>query len=801
MLNPTPVNMQAVPNGLERYRQFINWRLVPDKANPGEFKKLPCDVQGNIINSHDPSKWMSAEEAAMSPHGIAFVFAQNDPFWFLDLDDAFQDGQWSQLAQWAIQTFAGCAAEISHSGKGLHLFGAGSHCLPIDHGCKNAGLGVELYTTGRFVALTGTQKTGTAWIDFSDRLPGFVATCGLKPRELVEDLGEDEGVDPRYTGPEDDDALIALMLGATGSMKAMFGAKASLTDLWERNVPVLELAIPSKDKRDDGMKFDWSAADASLMWHLSFWTGRDRARMVRLFERSALYRDHKYEGKGAYRLPLLLKQGFRNPGVYDRPRPGAAAAPVSPGAVAPSLASVVTERGGRSTMDLPGQVEHFKGCVYVEAAHAIMVPAGRLLNPARFNAVYGGFSFQMQFDNGKPTQEAFRAFTENRMFRFPTAIDTCFRPDRAPGEMIDGRVNTWRKPEVDEKQGDIAPFVHHMKLLFPNPNDLRIILAYMQSLARNPGVKFQWAPVIQGTEGNGKSLIIRCLYHAVTKDYSHLPKASQLTEKFNSWLENRIFIGVEEIKVTDRREVLEDLKDAVTNDWIEIRGMNREKKMADNFTNWIFLTNHKDAIPVTRDQRRYAIFYTAQQSVDDLKRDGMTGKYFTRLYDWLKKEGGYQAVAHWLRHAPIEAVEYDPSTVCQRAPATSSTVEAIAVSLGKVEQSIMEAVENETPGFRGDWISTGAVRRWLQTQGVRDVSPRKMGDILKSLGYEHRFKSSISIAEEGGNRSMIYRKLSVEGGTQNDFLIAQNYHGTLRGGNFTIPPIQAPLIRPDRPLG
>ncbi len=142
MLNPTPVNMQAVPNGLEHYHQFINWKLVPDKANPGDFKKLPCSPTGEIINSHDPSKWLSPEQAAMSPHGIAFVFAQSDPFWFLDLDEAFHDGQWSPLAQWAISYFPGCAIEVSQSGRGLHLFGAGAHSLPVDHGCKNAGLGV-----------------------------------------------------------------------------------------------------------------------------------------------------------------------------------------------------------------------------------------------------------------------------------------------------------------------------------------------------------------------------------------------------------------------------------------------------------------------------------------------------------------------------------------------------------------------------------------------------------------------------------------------------------------------------------
>lgn len=775
MLNRTPVNMHAVPTGLDRYRQFINWRLVPDSL-PGKFKKLPCDIHGNIINSHDPVFWLSADEASRSPHPIAFVFSDRDPFWFIDLDEAWDGANWSPLAQWCIGFFPGCAVEISYSGSGLHLFGVGSFSLPADHGCKNIKLGVELYTRGRFCALTGTQKAGNAWIDYSDRLAAFVVGAALTPREHVLAVDEEgSGPDPRYTGPADDDELVRLMCASQGSLKSIFGAACHPRDLWEANRPALEAAFRPGSRRDDGLLFDWSSADASLMWHLAFWTGHDQARMARLFEKSKLYRPGKYEGKGAYRLPLVIAQGLRNAGVYDRPAPGLAVVPVAPGAVAPSGA----ERGGRSTMDLTKQVDHFTGCVYVQAAHAVMVPDGRLMRPVVFNASYGGFSFQMQHDGGRPTHEAFKAFTENRMMKFPSASDVCFRPDRKPGEMITGEVNTWVPPVIETASGDISPFLNHIMKMIPDQNDRRILFAYMQSLARNPGRKFQWAPVVQGVEGNGKSLLIRVLTYAVGQKYSHLPKASQITEKYNSWIEGRLFIGVEEIKVADRREVLEDLKDSVTNDWVEVRGMHQDKRMVNNFTNWLFCSNHKDAIPINADQRRYSIFFTAQQYVTDLKPVGFTNAYFVELYRWLREGGGYQAVAHWLRHAPIEATEYDPAGICQRAPATSSTIEAINVSLGRVEQEILEAVENKEPGFRDDWLSSLALATLLEKKGIRDLSRRKKGEILKSLGYDKVDRSTKIIMEEGG-QPYLYRKDGKQGSLI-EFLIAQGYHGSLRG--------------------
>jgi hypothetical protein len=141
-------------------------------------------------------------------------------------------------------------------------------------------------------------------------------------------------------------------------------------------------------------------------------------------------------------------------------------------------------------------------------------------------------------------------------------------------------------------------------------------------------------------------------------------------------------------------------------------------------------TNKKGAVPATTDARRYAQFFTAQQTVDDLARDGMTGRYFPDLYNWLRA-GGYAIVAHYLANYAIPDA-LNPATTLQRAPATSSTDEAISVSRTAIEQEIIEIVEQDsTPGMRGGWISSIALRRAI---GER-VSIRRQREILAALGY------------------------------------------------------------------
>jgi primase-polymerase (primpol)-like protein len=225
---------------------------------------------------------------------------------------------WSDSANWATSCFPGAAVEVSQSGKGLHIFGSGSAALDPDHGCRRAGFPVEIYTEGRLCALTGTLAAGDASLDFSAVLPQFLAHCGLPER--VETLELEDGRDERFTGAHwDDDELVQRMCDMPQSIGTMFARKGHPKALWTADADALAKTSLAVGGRADGCPYDRSAADAALMYWLSFWTGRDLPRMARLFERSALYRPEKYQGKGAYRLGKVLRIGARNPMVYDRP--------------------------------------------------------------------------------------------------------------------------------------------------------------------------------------------------------------------------------------------------------------------------------------------------------------------------------------------------------------------------------------------------------------------------------------------------------------------------------------------------
>ena len=117
-----------------------------------------------------------------------------------------------------------------------------------------------------------------------------------------------------------------------------------------------------------------------------------------------------------------------------------------------------------------------------------------------------------------------------------------------------------------------------------------------------------------------------------------------------------------------------------------------------------------------------------------MEKAGMCGDYFPNLYDWLRKEG-YAIFNQYLRQYQIPD-ELNPATLCQVAPATSSTAEAVRASMGGIEQEIMEAVEEGRAGFAGGWISSFAFDKLLDDRRSGSRIPRnKRKDILNGLGY------------------------------------------------------------------
>jgi hypothetical protein len=425
--------------------------------------------------------------------------------------------------------------------------------------------------------------------------------------------------------------------------------------------------------------------------------------------------------------------------------PAPAASPFAPPTASAPVAQAPIRVTDRTLLQPDEQVTFFAGCCYVTDEHKIMVPDGSLLDASRFNARFGGRTFVMDDANSRTSRKAFEAFTESQAYRFPRADTTCFRPLRTPGEVLheNGRtlVNTWVPINVPRTPGDVSRFWDHITRMLPNERDRMTLVGYMATVVQHQGHKLQWAPLVQGTTGNGKGILANVVKRAIGRPYCHSPKARDIDNSFNAWLEGHTFYAVDEIYIADKRlDILETLKPMITED----EGLEVTKKGIDSVTrevcgNFMFFSNYRDAMRKNRHDRRIAPLFCAQQEPEDLIRDGLTEAYFIDYVDWLKARNkyagqapGYAVLAEFLWTWPIPE-EYDARKDV-RAPRTSSTERAIAEGLGRVEQEVAEAIEQQEVGFKGGWVSSTQLKRVIERAGTQ-IALNKQPELMASLGY------------------------------------------------------------------
>lgn len=768
--------MKQFPQALaamRAFRQFVLWKAVASSRRPGKFDKFPCDITGKIVDAHDPSNWVDADTAVTiaqsSDLGVGFVFTETDPFFFVDIDGAYDGTAWSTLATQLCSQFNGAAVEVSQSGTGLHIIGTYTGAEP-EHGCKNIPLHLELYTSGRFVALTGSGITGDAASDHTVSLGSVIPS--YFPASVASERNTHAWTTTNIEGsypPKTDEKLIerALVSTAAPTAQQIFGgasARATFKDLWTRNVDVLSTSYP-----DDVREFDESSADAALAQHLAFWTGNDCERIERLMRMSGLVR-RKWDYHKSYMERTITGACARQTTWYS------VGAPVDMKDTSKIIEPVY--RDGYQMLSADEQIKLFKGCVYIAETNRIFTPNGSMLKSDQFNAMYGGYSFVVDQEGEKTTKKAWEAFTESQVLHNPKVDSMTFRPDLKPCSIVESDgwryVNTYVPIDVPMVEGDVTPFMTHLRKVLPDERDQTILLSYMASCIQYKGYKIQWAPLLQGVVGNGKTLFTRCVAYAIGDRYTHMPPALEISEKFNAWLFNTLFIGVEDIYVpSNKMEMIETLKPMITNKRLARRAMNTDQAMHNICCNFMFNSNHKDGIKDATKDRRYCVFYSAQQEKCDLVRDGMTGSYFSNLYDWLDNDAGYAKVASFLTNYAIPA-EFNPTMSCQTAPTTSSTAEAAALGMGSVEQEIIEAIDEGRTGFAGGWVSSFKLDALIDGLRKSGMVPRsKRRELMRSLGYDYH---------PGLKDGRVNNVIAIESGKPRLYIRAGHIHANLTNG-------------------
>jgi primase-polymerase (primpol)-like protein len=122
--------------------------------------KVPLTAAGMAASSTDPRTWSTHRVAAASTAGVGlgFVLSDEDDIACVDLDHCLNPLT-GRLAPWAAAILRDAGAtyvEVSPSGDGLHIWGYAT----VRQGRRIRrpdGTAVEIYGTGRYIAMTGRR--------------------------------------------------------------------------------------------------------------------------------------------------------------------------------------------------------------------------------------------------------------------------------------------------------------------------------------------------------------------------------------------------------------------------------------------------------------------------------------------------------------------------------------------------------------------------------------------------------------------------------------------------------------------
>lgn len=297
-------------------------------------------------------------------------------------------------------------------------------------------------------------------------------------------------------------------------------------------------------------------------------------------------------------------------------------------------------------------------------------------------------------------------------------------------------VNTYVRnyPEPDPLRCEEAGAIitEHLERQIEDPSYRASFIQFLAHLVQRPGQKIRWAVLLQGAEGCGKSFWSEMESCVLGPGHVRPITGTAIRGDWNEWATGTQLVTLEEVRVAgqNRHEVMNKLKDLVTNTTVNINQKMRDSRVVPNRTNYLLFTNYHDALAVTSNDRRYLVLKCRQQTKEQVA--AMGGRpYFARLFGLLRDNPG--GVRAWLEQVPI-APDFPTDGP---APLTRFMEDLVRDSASEPVTQLRELLEDEpNPLVRRDVLSSVVLCQLLNAAGSgQRVSTQYVAAMLRDEGY------------------------------------------------------------------
>lgn len=247
------------------------------------------------------------------------------------------------------------------------------------------------------------------------------------------------------------------------------------------------------------------------------------------------------------------------------------------------------------------------------AMEVFMVPT---IEGVMYNPIMHG---QLPNSEWKPVREC---ANRPEFFRFFESENMAYSPEN--GKVF---LNTFRPDTlIDMPEEYSKRDLKNVKLMkdffavqFPDAREREYVMEYLAWVIKHPGRRINYALIIHGCPGSGKTILSE-MFRCILGDANvGAVSNSDLQSSFTKWAEGDIVKFVEEVSVIGHGyDVLNNIKDKITNPIISVRRMREDSLKVQNTASYIMVTNDPAALPIDSNDRRYLIVASQFQ---DKERD------------------------------------------------------------------------------------------------------------------------------------------------------------------------------------
>ena len=398
--------------------------------------------------------------------------------------------------------------------------------------------------------------------------------------------------------------------------------------------------------------------------------------------------------------------------------------------------------GDKDSTEMPGWL---KGWCYVTSTNEFFHHrTTQKVKPEAFNNMHGRKSMPAEDDdNPDPAAKAKPVMLPQdfalNLHKIQCVSGYRYTPSE-PGKIYTKKeglwyVNTYRAnfPTPTPEGADEARAIidKHMELLIADPEHRRILFDWMAYNVQFPGQKIRWAPLFQGGEGCGKTFFYELMRTVLGAGHAKLVNKASISGSWNEWATGAQVVAIEEIRVVgeNKYEIMNKLKELITNNNVPINQRNTDTRTVENTTNYIAFTNFHDALALAHNDRRYFVLKAILQEEEEIRAVGE--QYFDDLFALLEERGG---ALRWIFENHTMSEDFNPNG---RAPHTIFRDQVIEDTSDEVTSVIRRLVEDgEQVLVNNEFIVAKTLRAMFDLEELRQhPSDQYLGQVLRNLGY------------------------------------------------------------------